>query len=607
MEAPHSRAGSTVEAARSHSREASIVEAAHSHSRAASIVEAAPSQADSPTMEETQMPDSEGSQVSESVKILASAFLEKSHYERIHQALAAKWDKLQSLSAAMKLMEEHGVVLTEAEVSKLSHMDEMQQINALVMKMPQQSNEQFQRFFLQLQLLVSAATRVRRALEEGRPDLVDEALADAESSGISSYIVRMAIVQAGVEVKALKASYNAWVKDADARMGRLIRGQEDCMQAQKKLAAAQAQFQQFTTGQNEKAKKVLMSFAAGSSTGLLASCFNGWLSHVKAMKQEGAIYKEYEEAIERAEQRLVDYKATQMANVRGVMNKRAAANEAELLVLTVKGWREIVEDKKLDDESKQKLAALEDKLNATKSTLVANTKKVMARMGAGEDANLVAMVFKAFVTFHQDYQKNKIMEDQVKAAERQVQDFLKSKSDSAKKVLDGMSATTESGLVKTCIQAWIVLMEERRQENEMAELLEGANSKMATFGERNKKSARNVSERARLHAEAMVTQYCFGSWKLDTRMEMTVRKYHEQIDAKRKQLLNVQQMFRNFAQQLESGLKRDDTVRDLHNIPPQKKKLIKSDATVSLPDISHKPSSVRSSHRRTPSGADSGR
>jgi len=154
---------------------------------------AACSSMESPEQEEASgLPDMSGS-----IDFLASTFLADTHYKRIHSALATKWDKLQSLSAAMKLMEQHGVHLTEAEIEKLSRMDEMQQINALVMKMPQHSNEQFQRFFLQLQLLVSSATQIRRALEEGRPDLVNAALEDASNSGIAQYILRMAIVQAG--------------------------------------------------------------------------------------------------------------------------------------------------------------------------------------------------------------------------------------------------------------------------------------------------------------------------------------------------------------------------------------------------------------------------
>merc|ERR1719210_1326979 len=191
----------------------------------------------------------------ESCKYMASNFFNEEHYKKMHQAMSVRLDRLHSLSAAMKLMQKYGVTLTPQEEEKLAKMEEGQQINALVMKMPQQSNDQFQQFFLQLQLLVSTATRVRQALEDGRTDLVEEALNDAEAMGIASYILRMAIVQAGSEVTNLRKQFSAWIKETDAKMGKLIRGQEDAMTAQKRLAAAQAQLGNFTSAQNEKAKK----------------------------------------------------------------------------------------------------------------------------------------------------------------------------------------------------------------------------------------------------------------------------------------------------------------------------------------------------------------
>merc|ERR1719178_207831 len=127
----------------------------------------------------------------------------------------------------MKLMEQYGVTLTQQEVDRLSTMDEAKQIEVLVMKMPQQSKEQFQHFFLQLQLIVSTATRVRTALEQGRADLVEQAMDDADSTGISQYILKMSIVQAGSEVTNLKKQHAAWCKDAEGKMSRLVRGQED--------------------------------------------------------------------------------------------------------------------------------------------------------------------------------------------------------------------------------------------------------------------------------------------------------------------------------------------------------------------------------------------
>merc|ERR1719337_30897 len=101
-------------------------------------------------------------------------------------------------------MESHGVHLNPEQEQRISQMSEPQMIETLVTMMPQQSKEQFEHFFLQLQLVVSTATRVRTALEEGSPKEIETALNDADETGITPYILKMTLVQAGSEVTRLK-------------------------------------------------------------------------------------------------------------------------------------------------------------------------------------------------------------------------------------------------------------------------------------------------------------------------------------------------------------------------------------------------------------------
>merc|ERR1712100_251378 len=98
---------------------------------------------------------------------------------------------------------------------RLYTLDEAAMIDSLVSRMPQQTKEQFEHFFLQLQLIVSTATRVRTGLEEGHPKVVEEALNDAEQTGIISYILKMTLVQAGTEVSALRMQHENWTRDTD--------------------------------------------------------------------------------------------------------------------------------------------------------------------------------------------------------------------------------------------------------------------------------------------------------------------------------------------------------------------------------------------------------
>mmetsp|Transcript_58378 Transcript_58378/g.126271 ORF Transcript_58378/g.126271 Transcript_58378/m.126271 type:complete len:572 (+) Transcript_58378:53-1768(+) len=539
------------------------------------------------------VPDGEdvGSSLGETVEYIVRNFLEPKHNRSLHQALSKRWNRLHSFSAATKLMEHYGVHLSSEEIERIAAMDEAHQIDALVTKMPQQSNEQFETFFLQLQLIVSTASRVRQALQEGRSDLVEAALNDANSTGIFSNILRLSIVQAGSEVTSMRGQFEAWVKDTDVKMASLMRGQQDALVAQKKLAAAEAQLSQYTVSHKEKAKKVLVTLTAGSASALTSTCFKGWQTLVKQLKAENEIRKEYEDRILEAEKRLITFKAERLKNVRGVMEKKAAQGEGLLLAEVIKIWREDIEYRKDVAENAQKVKELESKLQGIRASQAETTKKVMGRLNADNDSSLVSMAFKAWINFHQEYLKDRELEDRVKASEQQVAAFLKSHTEGAKKVLQGLSSGSEAGIIKTAWDCWKQGLEEAKREAELAEILEGANSKCGAFGERNRKNARNVMDRARQHLVEMLLQQVWNAWRRDARMERAMRSYHVKIEAKRQQLMGVQQMFRTFAVQLETGLKENaDTSSDLRDIRdqpprPRKQSLFKSDATVPLPEI----------------------
>merc|ERR1719156_174358 len=220
-------------------------------------------------------------------------------------------------------MEQYGVTISPAEEKRLFQLDEGAMIEQLVSKMPQQTKEQFEHFFLQLQLIVSTATRIRTALEEGTPGVIQEALNDADQTGILPYILKMSTVQAGSEVVALKAQHDNWTVETESRMSKLLRGQDDAMQAQKQLAAAQAQLGHFQGSQKDKAYKAMMGVAGKNDRALLDAVITNWHQSIEKMKKENEIRVEYEDRIELAQKRLFDYKQspskTRLADVRGYL------------------------------------------------------------------------------------------------------------------------------------------------------------------------------------------------------------------------------------------------------------------------------------------------
>merc|ERR1740130_2087295 len=124
-------------------------------------------------------------------------------------------------------MEAHGVFVPPDQEARLALLPEDKFIDALVMRMPQQSREQFEHFFLQLSLIASTTTRLRTALEAGNTQVLEEVLDAAENVGILQFILKMAVTQAGNEVMTREAEHDNWLTKTDITMAPLLRGQAD--------------------------------------------------------------------------------------------------------------------------------------------------------------------------------------------------------------------------------------------------------------------------------------------------------------------------------------------------------------------------------------------
>merc|ERR1719148_442469 len=154
------------------------------------------------------------------------------------------------------------------------------------MKMPQQSREQFEHFFLQLSLISSTTTRLRAALETGNADAIEEVLDSAENVGILQFILKMAVAQAGQEVKLQVREHEEWLAMTESKMGPLLQSQAQAMISQKALNQAKGELGMSRVSANEKSKKVLLSLASGAENALLSSCFVSWGEHITLLKKE---------------------------------------------------------------------------------------------------------------------------------------------------------------------------------------------------------------------------------------------------------------------------------------------------------------------------------
>merc|ERR1719159_1899627 len=114
-------------------------------------------------------------------------------------------------------------------------MEEASMIQTLVNKMPHEFLMQFEHFALQLQLIITTATRVRKVVEEGQPDAIQQVMDHTDSSGIISQILKQDIVQAGTEVAEIRNRHTSWTKNTEHRLSRLVRATDECQSAQRQL------------------------------------------------------------------------------------------------------------------------------------------------------------------------------------------------------------------------------------------------------------------------------------------------------------------------------------------------------------------------------------
>jgi len=501
--------------------------------------------------------DKERGPMGGTMKIATQIFLETDHYRKLHRILAEQWSGCHSLTAAMRLMEAHGVKVSPQEEKTLLQLPEERMIDALVSRMPQQSREQFEHFFLQLSFIASTTTRVRNALELGAPDVIEEALESAENVGVLPYLIRMAVAQAGQEVKAYEAEHDRWLAETDTKMSPLLQSQVTALTTQKQLAALKSQMDEYRNDAKEKSKAVLLGMAKGNDKAFISTIFLAWADFSKSARMENEICKEYgyREKIDLAQKKLFEYRQAQLGNVRAVMAKTALDDDLILLTSCVTAMLDEVEDVKKKRNGSAALSDVEAKLKNFTDSASGNAKKVLARMNAGNEDACKSMAWSSWVAYVEDYKKDKQMNDELKAKEAAIEEFKKKQKGDAQKVLGRMTAASESGLVAHHFQMWSELIRETKKGAEMEAHLAQKSAQVNGFNKRNKKGAMTTSERSAQLLDLNMVAFCWSIWKRDWKVEF-MKHYGKSKTEKRKQeLVGVKSLFKDFANKLETSLK----------------------------------------------------
>lgn len=534
----------------------------------------------------------------EATGLQVQQFLDDWHFRVIHSSLGITWHRSRVVDTCLSILEINGVSIDPEDREEMLDMDEEDFIAALVPHMPQPLRRNLQHMTMQLQVVVSMSTRLRKGLEENRDQDIQEVLEEADGAGIAQQIMKEVIVHAAREVVDVRKQQKTWYNNMSKRMARLTSCAAVAEKAQQQLLAVEAQLSQFGENQNAKNKKVLMGMSDGKSSQLVHTCFSGWVGHYLKYKAQIVMRSKYEKMAVDAEDRLIQYREKKIVNIRNVLMRKAGESDNLLAALCVETWQEYLDDAKKQGGTKEEMERMQRMLVDQRENAKSNTTAVMTRMAADSDDALVSGCFAGWVKFSEEYKKDKEVEDQVKATEKALAAHMAAKKEDAKGVLDRMAGASGSGLVMQCLKGWKEHIEEDKKDRELANVLNGNADRFKSLQDRQAGNARGVQTRVNDQMKTNLMLRCIGVWQIDAKVARIEKYYLSKLEGKRKQLQSCQTLFKSFAAQLEQGLNAaaEDPVssgrhekKHRSQKAPSSKGLSKAEGSVSLPDIHSRP------------------
>lgn len=488
------------------------------------------------------------------VKLAMRFFLEEKHYRQLLRILSEQWNSCHSLTAAIRLMEAHGVRIDPEEEDLLRRLPEDRMIEALVQRMPQHSREQFEHFFLQLSFVASTTTRLRNALEAGQPDAIEEALESAENVGVLGYLLKMTIFQAGQEVKAREERHEEWLAETNQKMAPLLSTSVAAMAVQKDLAQAKSTIENYHGDAKNKSRGVLMNMSETQLEALRTSVFIAWGAHVRKVRVEAEVKAEYQDQIDEVNKKLFEMREAQLTNVKKVLNKQSAAAMDACMLKCIDALKaeeaEIIKKRETAREGEE----LMNKISAFSESAASNAQKVMSRMSAGNNTGLMTLAWQGWKQYLEEFKNDTELSKTLREKENAVAAFRRKQKEGAKCVLTNMTNSNNLTFQHNVFTAWWDFVKERKEKERVEHALNAKSSKLSNFQSKNKAAGMSASEKTAFLQDLQLVIYAMCQWKKDSKVSR-IRRMGKEKDAKRKQeLVGVKGMFKNFASELENSL-----------------------------------------------------
>merc|ERR1719330_971459 len=336
--------------------------------------------------------------------------------------------------AALGLFEGIGLVMTPEEKEALVLMEEDDMIDHAVRKMSPELQKNLEHFALQLQLIVSTATRVRGALEL---ENVDEVVSIMEhgDAGITQHIMKRTVVEAAKEIVELKDVNDGWSRDMGSRLNRLSTLAEEQERNRIELDKVNTGIAAFHGKQNEKAVKAVTGLAEQNNATLLKAAFGGWMNHYIRYKGEKHIHEKFQAEIVQAKQRLKEMEGKSVSAVkRSLMgNAGKSVNAAKRSLL--RRWCEEAKNEKKERMHKLKLETEMAQLECLQRDQKAAAKRNLMRMTNDSEENLITMTFTAWAKSKAEEKKQRDFEEREAALNGKLGNMKGSSGGNAKGVL----------------------------------------------------------------------------------------------------------------------------------------------------------------------------
>eukprot|EP00928_Gymnodinium_smaydae_P046355 TRINITY_DN30878_c0_g1_i1.p1 TRINITY_DN30878_c0_g1~~TRINITY_DN30878_c0_g1_i1.p1 ORF type:complete len:521 (+),score=155.38 TRINITY_DN30878_c0_g1_i1:213-1775(+) len=481
-------------------------------------------------------------------------FFDEWNYRVLHSGLAYTMDREESIIKALDLFCMHGLQLSSEEKEYLANLDtEAEMIAKIVKHMDLAQRKTFEHFALQLQLVLSTATRVRHALEESTPEEVARIMEDGDG-GVGQQVLKQTVTAACMDVHSMGSKKDSWAKSMDSRIGRLVQCAYDAESAKQQLEALGPLIDTFNTEHLVKAKKFFIHMLNGDKRQLQLLAFRNWFSHTATIKAEAHIRNKFQKQIDEAEATLLELKAAKIENVSKVLQQQADAGWDMHFLDVLRSWSRVAKREKEERELADETKRLEDKMKNLSQTQKDAGRKVLARLVSISVESFASLCFHAFASNAAEARESKLYERAVKETESKLAEYMERKSKEAKNVLERLLCSTETGTIAHCFSLWAEIAEVSKTEAAHEVAMKEAKEKYKHLNTRQKKAAANVAMRAGMLEEQNLLMWAFDAWSGDAKLDRVIRHFNQKLDSKKHQLEAVQTMFHSFASQLEQGI-----------------------------------------------------